>query len=239
VRAAELRVGQKVRQADGGYATVTASWREEHPEGVPVFNLETEELHTYHVAQAGTWAQPLLVHNCDDAGRGTAVRNYKPEQPGFDAGMGKRPAQFCDTPPPAELGEHTPPGKYAPPGIVRPTTASNVARTRIPELPNLRAKHGETIHFETQTSQGPFDVVFDIRVEGDTLTLEGAIYHKTIRDPSALRGKVSREVVEGLAEIRDQARSQGFKSLKIIGRRHEGSSSAVIGHMFKREWNLE
>jgi hypothetical protein len=125
VRAAELRVGQKVRQADGGYATVTASWREDRPEGVPVFNLETEDLHTYHVAQAGTRAPPLLVHNCNDAGRGTAVRNYKPEQPGFDAGMGKRPAQFRETPPPAELGECTPPGKYAPPGVVRPGTTGN------------------------------------------------------------------------------------------------------------------
>jgi hypothetical protein len=67
VKAEELALGQRVRQADGAYAAVVGSVREEHPEGVPVYNVETEDSHTYFVAQAGAGGPPLLVHNCNPA----------------------------------------------------------------------------------------------------------------------------------------------------------------------------
>jgi hypothetical protein len=43
---------------------VASTRYEPHPEGVPVFNIETEEFHTYFVAAHGARAPPVLVHNC-------------------------------------------------------------------------------------------------------------------------------------------------------------------------------
>jgi hypothetical protein len=89
-----------------------------------------------------------------------------------------------------------------------------------------------------ETTQGTFEVGFDVTIQGNTLILEGIVYHLTIRDPHQLRGRLAREVFEGLVEVRQQARAQGFESLRIFGRRHENSSSATIGEYFDRTWDL-
>ena len=62
--AGDLAVGDRLLQQDGGPAVVVSTDHEPHPEGVPVYNLETEDHHTYHVSAHGSRAPPLLVHNC-------------------------------------------------------------------------------------------------------------------------------------------------------------------------------
>ena len=56
----KLAVGQQVTTRDGKVLVVKSTRREVHPEGVPVYNFEVEDDHTYFVGQAngGTW-----VHN--------------------------------------------------------------------------------------------------------------------------------------------------------------------------------
>ena len=65
VDAGKLLKGQHVRQTDGKRAFVVATRREEHPNGVPVFNLKIEGWHTYFVAAQGSRATPVFVHNAD------------------------------------------------------------------------------------------------------------------------------------------------------------------------------
>jgi hypothetical protein len=62
VPAGQLAPGDHPMQEDGQWGSVTATAREPHPEGVPVFNLKVEGLHTYFAA--GQPGSPfLLVHN--------------------------------------------------------------------------------------------------------------------------------------------------------------------------------
>jgi hypothetical protein len=42
---------------------VTSNAREEHPEGITVYNVEVEGTHTYFVRAAGSDAEPIWVHN--------------------------------------------------------------------------------------------------------------------------------------------------------------------------------
>ncbi len=67
----KLAVGQQVTTRDGKTLVVKSTRREAHPEGVPVYNFEVEDDHTYFVGQAngGTW-----VHN--DCG----IPNITPDQ---------------------------------------------------------------------------------------------------------------------------------------------------------------
>jgi len=66
IAANRLRPGQKVVQSDGRLGTVLSSTHEPHPEGVPVFNFEVEDVHNYFVAQ-DLASLPVLVHNaCTD-----------------------------------------------------------------------------------------------------------------------------------------------------------------------------
>jgi hypothetical protein len=44
-------------------STVVSSVREEHPEGVTVYNLEVEGAHTYFVRAEGSEVEPVWVHN--------------------------------------------------------------------------------------------------------------------------------------------------------------------------------
>jgi hypothetical protein len=62
--AGELKLGTEVPGPKGERQTLIATTREEHSEGIPVFNFEVEGFHTYFVS-AGNY--PLLVHNdCRD-----------------------------------------------------------------------------------------------------------------------------------------------------------------------------
>jgi hypothetical protein len=62
VDAGQLQAGQTLLQPDGSVAKVLSTRREEHPEGVPVFNFQTADYHTYFVAQNSV-ASAVLVHN--------------------------------------------------------------------------------------------------------------------------------------------------------------------------------
>ncbi|NQT12901.1 MAG: hypothetical protein HQ582_09130 [Planctomycetes bacterium] len=67
VDAGELCVGDPVLQSDGRTATITRTRREEHPQGIAVYNVEVEGFHTYFVAAIGGHARPVLVHNKNGA----------------------------------------------------------------------------------------------------------------------------------------------------------------------------
>ena len=63
--AGELTPGTKLLQMDEQLGVVVATRFEEHPEGVPVFNFEVEDYHTYYVADQPARGPPsgLLAHN--------------------------------------------------------------------------------------------------------------------------------------------------------------------------------
>ncbi len=45
--------------------TLTTTHRDEHPDGITVFNFQVEDFHTYFVAAKGATGPPVLVHNAD------------------------------------------------------------------------------------------------------------------------------------------------------------------------------
>jgi hypothetical protein len=61
--AEKLVAGDRLLQPDGAFTTVLQSRREEHPEGITVYNFEARDYHTYFVADAESNAPPVLVHN--------------------------------------------------------------------------------------------------------------------------------------------------------------------------------
>lgn len=64
VPAGRLVAGDQLRQADGQTATLIDVDFLQTPAGVHVYNIETEDLHTYCVA-ANDRSSPILVHNCN------------------------------------------------------------------------------------------------------------------------------------------------------------------------------
>ena len=62
MKAAELVAGQELVTPDGRAASVLSSSREEHPEGISVYNLTVDEDHTYFVATAAG-DEAVWVHN--------------------------------------------------------------------------------------------------------------------------------------------------------------------------------
>jgi hypothetical protein len=62
IPAGQLPLGHQVPGPKGERQTLVASTREEHPEGIRVFNFEVEGFHTYYVA-ADSLFSSLLVHN--------------------------------------------------------------------------------------------------------------------------------------------------------------------------------
>jgi hypothetical protein len=63
VAAGELLIGDAVDQADGGAAVVISSIREEHSEGIAVYNFEVEGDHTYFVEDGRGKKTAIWVHN--------------------------------------------------------------------------------------------------------------------------------------------------------------------------------
>lgn len=61
--AGELRVGDLVSHGNGNASQIISSLREEHPEGIEVFNFEVEVDHTYFVSGDLNASVPLWVHN--------------------------------------------------------------------------------------------------------------------------------------------------------------------------------
>lgn len=60
--AGDFTVGDHVISPDGHFQILTITHRTEHPLGVPVFNFQVENSHTYFVATT-SGNNPLLVHN--------------------------------------------------------------------------------------------------------------------------------------------------------------------------------
>lgn len=63
VNACKLTEGDQLQQPDGGHATVIVTEREEHPDGIAVFNFQVEETHTYFVRAEHAAGEPIWVHN--------------------------------------------------------------------------------------------------------------------------------------------------------------------------------
>lgn len=61
--AKDLLVGDQVDQPDGANAVVLSSVREEHPEGITVYNFEVEGDHTYFVEDGQGEKTAIWVHN--------------------------------------------------------------------------------------------------------------------------------------------------------------------------------
>lgn len=57
-----LESGDTLLTADAGEVTLLASLRQEHPDGIPVYNFEVEGLHNYFVASSDD-AEAVLAHN--------------------------------------------------------------------------------------------------------------------------------------------------------------------------------
>jgi len=62
LEARSLSGGDEVIESSGGVSTVLAIEREEHRDGIEVFNFEVEDYHTYFVAQDES-AAAIFVHN--------------------------------------------------------------------------------------------------------------------------------------------------------------------------------
>ena len=61
--AVELEIGDRVTGPNGEVQFVVDNYREEHPNGIKVYNFEVEDFHTYFVLANGSRAPPVLVHN--------------------------------------------------------------------------------------------------------------------------------------------------------------------------------
>jgi len=110
VNAGDLKIGQQVLQADGDPATVVSTEAESHPEGVPVYNFETADYHTYFVSAHGTRAPPVLVHNvgdCAGLGDSKSARVGGASASGEPRGTLPRTANGDYLPDPNATGPHT------------------------------------------------------------------------------------------------------------------------------------
>ncbi len=65
VKARELEVGDMFFGLDGTYGVLLETSREEHREGVWVYNLRVEGTHTYFVHEQGVDAEAVWVHNAE------------------------------------------------------------------------------------------------------------------------------------------------------------------------------
>jgi hypothetical protein len=70
IPAQHLEVGQPLTGPNGERPTLIASRRESHPDGVPVYNFEVEDFHTYFVASEKGSMSPILTHNQQECFRG-------------------------------------------------------------------------------------------------------------------------------------------------------------------------
>ena len=64
VNAGDMPLCTKVTAPNGDLQTLVHTKREDHPEGIPVFNFQVEGFHTYYVHQQGAEV-PALVHNAE------------------------------------------------------------------------------------------------------------------------------------------------------------------------------
>ena len=65
INAGDLEPGDTVTGPNGELQHLLTTQYEHHPDGIPVFNFEVTDYHTYYVAENGARATPLLVHNAE------------------------------------------------------------------------------------------------------------------------------------------------------------------------------
>ena len=63
VAAKNLRPGDQIESLTGQYATVVSNTYQPHPEGIPVYNFEVQQDHTYFVLDHTARGPPIWVHN--------------------------------------------------------------------------------------------------------------------------------------------------------------------------------
>ena len=71
VAAGDLRPGDRFISPAGEFSRLVATHRNEHPEGVPVYNFEVADVHNYYVRAHGLRAPPVRVHNASAFGCGS------------------------------------------------------------------------------------------------------------------------------------------------------------------------
>ena len=95
VNAGELKTGDRVVSAPSHtpsgktplevdpalIQTLTTTHRDEHPNGITVFNFQVDDFHTYFVSARGATGPPVLVHNAN-----YPVRPDPRVRPGYDPG---------------------------------------------------------------------------------------------------------------------------------------------------------
>jgi RHS repeat-associated protein len=100
----------------------------------------------------------------------------------------------------------------------------------------IRFRHGELFQHTIDTKKGPVDFLAETMIDGDTLHLKDvAIFGR--KGNEALTG-LQKEIFRGASELKEFAREQGFKRLKITGKRSEQSSSKRPGHDVDIGWDL-
>ena len=86
---------------------------------------------------------------------------------------------------------------------------------------------GDLFERTFQTPRGPVDLLAEVIIEGDTLTLkEVAIYGRSATNLSGL----TREALAARTQMIAEVKGMGFRSLRITGRRVASSSSGNPGH---------
>ena len=77
IDAKDLKVGDRLDDVDGGTAILESTSRELHPDGIPVFNFEVEDFHTYFVRAHGSRGPPVLTHHTE-CGEFLTIINVSP-----------------------------------------------------------------------------------------------------------------------------------------------------------------
>jgi hypothetical protein len=75
VAAGDLRPGDRFISPAGEFSTLVATHRDEHPEGVAVYNFEVADVHNYYVRAHGLRGPPIRVHNAQGYSWTTGRRN--------------------------------------------------------------------------------------------------------------------------------------------------------------------
>ena len=65
IDAKDLKLGDRLDGVDSSVAILESTRRELHPDGIPVFNFEVEDYHTYFVRAHGSRGPPILTHNTE------------------------------------------------------------------------------------------------------------------------------------------------------------------------------
>lgn len=121
------------------------------------------------------------------------------------------------------------PINIAPKIISNPLVKSNVMQTEIAFEGTFEYASGETI-----------DLLADRAVVGNRLELTNIAFYPTDAVGNTAANSFGNQAISNTLEaLKDQARSQGFKELRVQFERSAGSSSAKPGKIFDQTFKLE